>query len=159
MAKRTRERGNDYYLKRLKGEHPNIYADLNAGKYGSVAEALRTAGLKRERTRLQELKNAWDKATQKERDSFKVFIGCPVTVLKTPASSLSIATGLRLQPWAIRRIKQIMDRRRLRVGEVMTELGFKPLNTSLGMALARETQLDPSVLLALERWLETNKAV
>jgi len=39
------------------------------------------------------------------------------------------------------------------MGQVMTELGFSPLNVSLGNALARGTKLRPEVLDRLEGWL------
>lgn len=50
-------------------------------------------------------------------------------------------------------IRDIMAHRKMKSGDVMRELGFKPLDASLGMALSRGTQLQPDLIKGLERWL------
>jgi hypothetical protein len=60
---------------------------------------------------------------------------------------------------AKRRIESIMSKRRLSSGDVMAALGYSRLNASVGMALARGTQLKPDVIAALEKWLAKNAAV
>lgn len=62
-------RGNDYYLDLLKRKHPDVFRDLLANKYKTVADALKVAGIKKARTPLQEMLNAWNKASQVERDA------------------------------------------------------------------------------------------
>jgi len=52
-----------------------------------------------------------------------------------------------------------MSKRHLKMGDVMAEMGFPRLNASLGMALTRGTQLQPSVIEALEKWLAANAMV
>jgi uncharacterized protein YecT (DUF1311 family) len=49
-------------------DHPAIYADLIDAEYPTVTEAALAAGLKRPRTRLHELKNAWSKSRLQEWD-------------------------------------------------------------------------------------------
>lgn len=53
---------------------------------------------------------------------------------------------------AVVRIDETMSRRRLKIGDVMAEMGFVHLNASLGRALARGTQLQSNLILALEKW-------
>lgn len=52
-----------------------------------------------------------------------------------------------------------MTARGLKVGAVMKEVGFSPLNASLGQALKGATQLQPALIIALENWLEMNKHI
>lgn len=40
--------------------------------------------------------------------------------------------------------------RQLKPGDVMSEMGFSRLNASVGMALARGTQLNPDLVKSLE---------
>lgn len=165
MPKKQR-RDNAYYKERLQREHPAIYLDLIAGKYSSDREAFIAAGLKKPRTPLHELKNAWGKATAVEQSSFlrwlKARHGSKTTL--TPASSSPptpgpVAVDRQLEAWAKRRIHEIMALRRMSYSDVMDELGFKRLNASLGRALARGDKLQPDMIDAIEKWLDTNTAV
>lgn len=52
-----------------------------------------------------------------------------------------------------------MAMRQLKPGDVMSEMGFSRLNASVGMALARGTQLNPDVVKSLEQWLAKNSSV
>ena len=45
-----------------------------AGKYPSVRAASIAAGLTKERSALQELKNAWNKATRSEKETFTKWV-------------------------------------------------------------------------------------
>jgi len=160
MAKQHK-RDNAYYEKRLSREHPAIYADLQEGKYQSVFVAAIAAGLKKPRTRLHEMKNAWQKASAQERDEFEKWLLAQSGV-KTPhpssdSAKVPVAVDRRLQPWAKSRIKAIMARRNLQMGDVMAELGEKRLNPSLGQALHNGSRLRPTLVAALEGWLEKNK--
>ncbi|MGB3815992.1 MAG: hypothetical protein WA950_22450 [Shinella sp.] len=56
---KQQKRDRAYYEERLKRDHPAIYAELINGKYQTVTEAAIAARLKKPRTRLLELKNAW----------------------------------------------------------------------------------------------------
>lgn len=149
------KRDSSYYLARLKSEKPKVYRDYLAGAYPSVNAALRAAGLKKSRTPLHELKNAWMKASVAERSAF-------VKWLKTgtrSASATVVAVDRRLTHGAKHRIAVIMDRRRLKMGDVMRELGFKPLNASLGRALLSGTRIQQDLIAALESWLIKNSSV
>lgn len=68
------KRDNEYIARRLQRDHPQIWHDFQAGKYKTVAEARRAAGLGGQRTRVHELKNAWLKATPEQRDEFLAFL-------------------------------------------------------------------------------------
>jgi len=161
MSKKT-VRDNDYYEERLKRDHPTIFADLKAGKYSTVTEALLAAGLKTKRTRLHEMKNAWGKASRDEQREFLSWLHADIKT-KLPvtpsSSSIPIAHDRKLVPDAIARVKDIMSKRRLKLGNVMDEMGFIRLDASLGMALRQKTRLRPEMIAALEKWLAANKTV
>ncbi|WP_442579097.1 hypothetical protein ACSBOB_26815 [Mesorhizobium sp. ASY16-5R] len=154
MAKQIR--GNDYYIRRLEDEHPAIFADWKAGKYSSARKALEAAGLRKPGTRLNTLKNAWGKATAKERADFLIWTNSsapssfPVTV---------VDADRRLVPGVAARIQTIMSRRGLTMGSVMHEMGFKPLDQSLAYALSNETRIRPDVIKKLHKWLDDNNAI
>lgn len=164
MAKKQ-VRDRAYYEERLKRDHPSVYADLKAGKHRTVTDAAIAAGLKKVRTRLLELKNAWAKSDPAEQDAFLKWLKASGALSTTSTSSTTSAgtTGIaidrRLTPVASQRIELVMSKRRLAMGDLMVELGYLPLNPSVGMALARRTRLHPDVIAALERWLTANASV
>lgn len=159
MAKKP-ARNAAYYENRLKRDPPAIYADLKAGKYRTVADAAIAAGLRNRRTRLHELKNAWSKASPVEQREFLSWLLASKTISSPATASFApIAVDHSLVPLAVARIEEIISKRHLMLGEVMVEMGFSPLNASLGMALARGTRLQPSVIAALEKWLAANATV
>jgi hypothetical protein len=162
---RKQDRSNAYYLRQLELRHPDVYSEYLAGKYASLREALLATGIRKSRSRLHEMKNAWLKASAPERKEFDRWLST-----QTGAGSKSsgtprllagppIAINRRLEPWAKSRITMIMKKRRLSMGEVMVELGFPSMNGSLGLALNRGARLQPDVLAALERWISDNAAI
>lgn len=152
-----------YYEDRLKRDPPTIYADLKAGKYRIVTDAALAAGLKTKRTRLHEMKNAWEKATNAEKREFMTWLrasGSPGHLAPVVSKPLALlAVNRCLLPLTIARIDEIMSKRHLKIGDVMVEMGFPRLNASLGMALAGGTKLQPYVITALEKWLAINSKV
>jgi hypothetical protein len=62
-----------------------------------------------------------------------------------------------LAPGAVARVEAIMKRRSMRMGDVMSELGAKKLNPSLGLAL-RGQRLHPDLVSKLEAWVLANEA-
>ena len=158
MPTNTSARSNDYYLERLRLERPDLLRDLIAGKHASAAAAFREAGLKKPRTRLQEMKNAWLKASPTERDEFKGFIGCTTSAAPTLLSAVPFSFDYRLSLPAVAQIRAIMLRRGMSMGAVMNELGFKRLNPSLGLALSQNSRLQPDMITALEKWIATDMA-
>ncbi len=164
MAKKQL-RNSAYYEERLKREHPLVYADLKTGKYQTVTEAAIAAGLKTPRTRLQELKNAWSKASATEQDDFVQWLaGLGATMSSAPAAPTTgvgtlTTSDQKLSAPASKRINDIMLKRRLTPGDIMAEMGFSKLDASVGMALARGTRLRPDVITALESWLAANASV
>lgn len=175
MAKKPKRDGA-YYLGRLEREHPAAFSDYRAGKFASINEALFSVGLKKPRTRLDEMKNAWEKASSAERNDFIAWLrnwrrsaaaaSAPIPAPATapaaaspPIASGAVAVHRYLQPWAEARIRHIMSVRNLGSGEVMDELGFKRLDPSLGTALHRATRLQPSMISAIERWLLANASI
>lgn len=164
------KRDNEYYLGRLKAEHPVIHADYLAGKFKNASEAFEAAGLRKPVSGLVALRSAWKKATLAERDLFKLEIGCPAAALsaapastlapsgRSPAIASSSTPAHGLPPDLERDMRSIMDRRRLKMGDVMRELGRNPRDASVGMALARNTRITGDLLADLEGWVRANKA-
>ena len=163
MAKQQK-RNKAYYEERLLKDYPAYYADYIDGKYRVITEAAIASGLKTQRTRFHELKNSWQKASAYERREFEHWLQTEYGVI-TPhptaatAGRVPIANGHHLLPWAKSRIRAVITARGLKVGAVMKEVGFSPLNASLGQALKGDTQLQPALITALENWLEKNKHI
>jgi hypothetical protein len=157
MTKKTQKRDNSYYLRRLEIEHPAIFADFKAGKYASARQALNAANLKRVQRPLNVLKNAWKKASAKQQADFLLWCGS----VPHAHSSLStvVDTDRRLLPGVAARIRQIMDRRSLRPGDVMREVGLKSLNASLAGALERNHRISTDLAGRLKDWLYDNRAI
>ncbi|TCA21430.1 hypothetical protein [Rhizobium leguminosarum] len=160
---KEQKRDNAYYEERLKNEFPTIYADLKAGKYKTVTDAAIAVGLKKPRTRLHELKNAFGKASKSQQADFLSWLrGQGFSIISSPSrSTLSLVVAIdgRLVPAAKKRIEEIIAKRSLRIGDVMAEMGFPKLNASLGRALHRGDRLQPHVIAALDKWLTANSSV
>ena len=164
------KRDNSYYLDRLRAEHPTIYADFQAGKFRNASEAFVAAGLRKRASGFDALMSAWRNASPSDQDAFKLAIGCSTPASFAPVLSTSITSTVvrsavavatkprRLSPQLKQDIQVIMDRRRLKIGEVMHELGLDRLNTSLGGALHRDSQLQESLIIALDGWVRKHKA-
>lgn len=160
---KKQKRDNAYYEERLRNDYPAIYADQRAGKHKTLTKALIAAGLKTPRTRLQELKNAFEKANKAERTAFLGWLAAKAySVTAGPAPGGAgpvIAINRRLLPATKIRIEDIIAKRNLKMGDVMAEMGFPKLNASLGRALHRGDKLQPDVITALETWLVANGSV
>lgn len=160
---KTQKRDNAYYEERLKNEHPAIYVDFRAGKYPTLMDALVAAGLRKHRTPLHEMINGWNKATPAQRAAFQTFLATAGITIPAGGSAAggahSIVVNDRLTPAAISQIKHIMSARRMKMGDVMRELGFTPLDPSVGMAMKRDTRLSHAVISSLEDWLSKNSGV
>ncbi|MDX0488809.1 hypothetical protein GOC53_00740 [Sinorhizobium medicae] len=172
MAKKMK-RDNNYYLERLKVEHPAIYADLGAGKYPSARQAFTAAGYRKDPALLAKLKGMWARADAAEQREFlrwlglagSVSVGASSTSSRHAPTPTATSSGTRsaprmLSPSEIAQIDAIMTRRKLKLGAVMKELGCDPSDGSLGMAMShrKPTQIKNAALLSeLERWLEKHK--
>lgn len=152
-----------YYESLLKRKYPEFYTELKAGKYRTVTDAVIAAGIKKTRTRLQEMKNAWSKSSPSEKHDFLNWLRADIkSKLPPPVAlmpSLPITIDRKLIPIAAARIREIINKRHLKMGDVMDEMGFLRLNASLGMALFRGTRLQPELISQLEIWLATNASV
>lgn len=157
---------NDYYLKKLRDKHKGLYADILAGKL-SVPEARKLAGLGGTRTRLHELKNAWTKATPQERADFLRWASLasppappPAGLALVPASGAAFDADGTMLSWARRRVKEVLDRRKLAPRDLADELGIRRLDQSVMTAVTRGTRIrSPVVVSAVEAWLLKNASV
>jgi hypothetical protein len=167
MTRKSQSRDNAYYLELLRVKHPSIYDDFTNGKFATLADARRAAGSLKPRSRLQELTNAWSKASPAERAEFQRIAGlgptrAPPAVTAAPAV---FSVKGKLEPWARALIVDILRKRGLirndiiQWGQVMKELGHSPHNPALSLALARETTIrDPKLLTDLQAWTEKHRA-
>jgi hypothetical protein len=159
------DRSNAYYEQVLKSKHPGVYADYLAGRYKSFRQALLAAGLKKSRSRVQEMQNAWLKASSAERKEFERWLRAQTgtaprpSTMTTAAAGTLVAVNRRLEPWAKLRIETIIKKRHLSMGDVMAELDFPRRNGSLGNALSQGTRLQPGMLAALEKWIFNNAGI
>lgn len=139
---KPQKRDNAYFEDRLRLKHPAVHADFLKGIHRTLADALIVAGMRKPRSRLHELKNAWDKASQPERDEFIRHIGGSPPVATTSSRlPMPFLVHRRLTSPAIAAIMKFMDDRKLKMGEVMVLIGRDSLNASVGMALQRNTKI------------------
>lgn len=155
------KRDSAYYRARLQAEHPDIFAELEAGTYPSVREAAIAAGLIKRVTPLKALKREWRKAAVYERDDFLNWLidgdTLPASIASWPSGCDPFEPDFRLTPRAIIQIKAIMKRRGIKMGDVMAELGCKRLNASLALAIRNGHQIkDPIIRKNLQSWLASN---
>ena len=138
-----------------------MHADYLAGAYKTADSALRAAGLKKERTSLHELKNAWRKATAAEQDDFKRHIGCMPGVIASapPTPPRVFSVDGRPEPWVLERHDEIMIAKRMKISDRRHALGYGALDASLGRAISQGSRLQPKILEALEKWIDDNKDV
>ena len=164
MAKSPQKRDNAYFMDRMMRERPDIHADYQAGKFKNQTEAFIAAGLIKPRSQLNHLQSAWAKATPTERDAFKVMIGCAtasVAAVRPMNTGVTLANapqpvrpGKRhLTPALENAIRTIMDQRGLTTGEIMRQIGEKPLNVSIGNALHQAWRVSDDLFFKLEKWV------
>ena len=154
-----KKRGNDYYLNRMKVEHPAVHAKYAAGNL-SAREAIYEAGYQTKPTPLMILQREWKKASRHEQATFRAWIGMGVSSAPAAAAAPQVVTAdRRLVSWAKARVKTIMASKNLQMGDVMDEMGLKRLDGSLGLALRRDGRIKPGVVLRLEKWLKDNEHI
>lgn len=165
----TQKRDNDYFLERIRREHPQVHADYLAGKFKNVTEARKAAGQIKIRTALDRLGEAWTQATPAERDAFKAMIGCAATAVSHPMTARPAASNTtavmptskgrqHLPPTLATDVRAIMTRRHLTTGVVMREIGRDPMNPSLGNALRQGWQVQSALVADLENWVARHQA-
>ncbi len=142
MPKKKRDRA--YWLKRLHKDRPDIAERYERGEFETVRAACIDAELIKPRTRLMELKNAWEKASASER---KAFVAWAKERLKpAPAPTAFLGPDGRLTEPAIAWIDKKMVEKGLKLGELMRKTGRNPYNASLGNALRTGTRPDPEMV-------------
>ncbi|WP_312806590.1 hypothetical protein [Agrobacterium cavarae] len=150
---KKQKRDNAYYEERLKNEFPLVYADLKAGKHRTITEASVVAGIKTGRTRLHELKNAWQKASAQERLEF---LGWLKTTSGTSLHSSPQPVFTKdnyLEPWAKKRIGDIMQSRGITARSIRDQIGIPAKDTSLESAFRGSRILKRSTRDKIEQWL------
>lgn len=165
MTTKPPKRDNSYYLGRLRTEHPSVYADLQSGKFRNATDAFVAAGLRKPRTALDTLLATWSKATAADQAAFRKQIGCIIassmTVgrLLTPVTATTAHAGAKnyLSKQMEVEVLRLMERRNLKMGDLMREIGMNPLNASLGMALQRGTSVSEAMISALTIWIDRNQ--
>ncbi|MDQ0455415.1 hypothetical protein [Rhizobium paknamense] len=131
---------------------PGLLSDLVAGRIASPRKVLELAGIRPERSRLEKLRNSWDKAEETERQAFLQWLG-DARGIAIGSKPEPIADGRYLTPHGIRVIEDSMRARRLQPEDVMASLGFPGEGRALIKALARRSSLRLKVIRALADWV------
>ena len=153
MAKKKRD--SDYFVGRLKAEHPAIYADLKAGRVKSVRQAAAKAGLIHLPTRVDALIREWKQASPSQRQAFLTWVKVSgIGLKKRPAKAPRVAIdgSGRLTPDAIVFIRKWTSDRSVRPGQIMKQIGGSEHDWTLAAALRGE-RLRESVHAKLTTWL------
>jgi hypothetical protein len=141
-----------YYRRRLKAEHPPIYADLRAGRFKSVRQASLAAGFIKPPTRVGALIREWKKASPRHRQQFLDWLrSAKVGFKKAVPPSITYVDG-RLLPAAIAFLRKHTADAVITPGRVMLEMGLSRYDWTLAHALAGG-HLRPEVVEALKVWM------
>lgn len=155
-AVKKKERGNAYLLPRLKKEHPDIYADYNAGAYSSLAKACQAAGLRPRGDGLGAIKRVWDKSGVSDRNAFLIW-ATPSTAPVSSAVVQPIVDANRNLSKAVRDfLGAWIFYKSSKIGRVMHDLGFSINDTRLSSAARHGGPLDQEVIDRLKPWLSAN---
>ena len=153
------KRDANYYRERLRRDHPTVFAGLGDGTYRSVRAAAIKAGLIRQPGRVDALQRAWNKATAAEKKEFLDWARG-----KPKGSTKKIRTGADLvdaNGWLTTavsdQVRRAMAAQRLKMGDLMSELGLKRLNASVGNALHGRVRLNADTLDRLAAWLDKHR--
>jgi hypothetical protein len=150
-----KKRDAAYYQRRLKAEHPLIYADLKAGRISSTRQAAAKAGLIHLPTRLLGLRREWKGATNKERREFLEWLksgSAPGVKGKAPTAPLLDAGGY-LSRSAADRVWELKRSLRLKKGQMYVQMGLKAHDWRVIRVLQHEDVPPLDVLEAIRAWL------
>jgi len=167
MTRKTQKRDNDYYLGLLEKAAPAVYAQYRAGHFKSASAAILAGGVRQAPQQIHALLRAWKKASPTERAEFLSKIGASSSAGTSPAASpapTSIVTpNRRLTEATKKRLLALYPPGSGRYDgfpteKVMTALGLPTHDTSLGMAMRRNTSLQLDLIRELEVWLPVEEA-
>jgi hypothetical protein len=151
----AKKRDSDYFVGRLKAEHPAIYDDLRAGRIKSVRQAAAKAGLIHLPTRVDALKREWKRASPSQRQAFLTWVKVSRVGLKrkpAKAPRVAIDGSGRLTPDAIAFIRKWTSDRSVRPGQIMKQIGESNFDYTLAAAL-KGGRLRDEVHTSLTAWL------
>jgi hypothetical protein len=141
-----------YYKRRLKAEHPSIYADLRTGRFKSVRQAALAAGLIKAPTRVDALIREWKKASPGHRKQFLDWLtSARVGLKKKVAPAIADAEGHLLPP-VIAFLRDYTRARKMTPGQIMHEMRLKRFDYTLSHAL-KGGKLRSEVVEALKVWM------
>lgn len=158
------KRDRSYYQNRLVAEHPGLAKDVADGKI-KFWDAVDQAGLKKRPKASNLLRTAWRKASSAERQDFMDWladtqgvpiatpgkapssvpktVSSPIKTLHAGAATLTDADN-RLTASAQSAIKDILKSRGLKAGDLMREIGERPLDPSVAPGSASEQEINES---------------
>lgn len=153
-----KKRDAAYYRRRLRAEHPAIYADLEAGRISSVRQAAAKARLIHLPTRLSALKREWKGATSDERLEFVRWLRSGLApgiklARKALAAPLLDARGY-LTRSAADRVWKLKEELRLKNKcDMYVQMGLKAHDWRVIGVLEGREKPHPEVLEAISAWL------
>jgi hypothetical protein len=140
--------------RRLKRDHPAVYADLVAGRISSVRKASSRAGLIHLPTRLDALKREWKRASFREREDFVRWPkgSAPgIARAATISPTISSADG-RLKRDVVTFLENWMIVHRSKPGRIMRLIGYSVFDYRLAQAM-QGLPLHPEIIPKLALWL------
>ncbi len=158
MAKQKRD--NEYYLRRLKKERPDLYKEIQAGRM-TVTAARQRAGLGATRNTLNQLTREWLNATPSVHRQFLAWLalGARPAPPASPSRAAFGSDGESLS-WARGRWAEIMRKRKMTYGDLASELKINRLDQSVSTAVHRGTRVKSlTIRSSVDRWLAANVSV
>lgn len=162
------KRDKNYYLKRLKAEHPTEYAQVQTG-HRDFWNTVYDVGLKKPPKPLNTIKGAWKKCSDTDKQEFLDWLfsehGIQTNLSSIPGSTVSTSpkegtpkladSQGRLSAAARTAISNTMNKLNMKHGDLMKDIGEKPLNASVAAAIHNQTQIKNTAVLAkLKNWLK-----
>lgn len=157
---KKQKRDNAYYLDVVERKHPAIYARYLAGDFASASAAILAAGVRKPPKQIHVLKSAWSKATSAEKRAFIAWIKAmpPKSAASVPMARPISTPDHHLTADAKKRIKTLFPDDPFPNAIIMKAIGGGAHDTSLGMAIVRDTTLQPALIALLETWLPAEEA-
>lgn len=156
------KRDASYYLGRMALEHPAIHADYSAGRL-TARQAMIQAGYQREPTPLTIMQREWKKATNSQQRAFLLWLRAVRSAAPPSASLAPSPAGLavvdsdgRIRDPVRKRIREVMHTRKLKMGQLLRELGLNVRNPAIGLALHKNYSVRLENVVLLEKWLRDN---
>jgi hypothetical protein len=149
---KAKKRDNDYWLRRLKRDHPALHARCLAGEL-PVRRACAEVGYISLPGPVDVLIRTWRKATEAQRREFFELAQADKLRAASGTPRLKVGRDGKLTLASIKILNDIISAKKLKPGAVMKAMGYSPLNINLSRALEKSLSVEPEFLGQLEAWV------